>query len=84
MSVRAYIFSLLATTLLLQSGTSLAQVCLAPGQSLECSGAGCDVTAGHESGQQHEVIEADRRASQCPRTRFEDSHAEPDRARNPG
>ena len=58
---RAHILSILVAALVLPSGTSFAQVCLAPGQALECSGMDCDVTAGPESGQQHEVVEATRR-----------------------
>ncbi len=59
MSVSIRIFAFL--TGLFISSAAFAQSCVAPGQPFECLGAACDVTSGGGGGQQHEVIEAERR-----------------------
>ncbi|AXS40877.1 hypothetical protein [Breoghania sp. L-A4] len=42
-------------------GSARADVCMMPGQAFECVGAACDVEAGVQNGQQHEVVEASQR-----------------------
>lgn len=61
MSVRAGILFCLGAGIILHTAVAHAEVCLAPGQPFECSGASCPVEPGAASGQQHDVVLATQR-----------------------